>query len=62
MDAGRFRTLAERTGIAAASGPPADLLDNLSDLGTGSINRLIGANLTFVQTNFPLPPTKPFDN
>lgn len=61
MDAGRFRSLVERTGIAAASGPPANLLDNLTDLGTGSINRLTGVNLTFVQSTYPIPPAKPFD-
>ena len=45
----------ERTGIAAASGPPADLLDNLTDTGTGNINRLTGVNLTFAQTTYPVP-------
>jgi len=60
MDKGNFRTLVERTGIAAQSGAPADLLNHLTDLGTGTINRLTGANLTFVQTTFPVPPAKDF--
>lgn len=55
MDAGTKRTFVERTGIAAQSGPPADILDNLTDTGTGTINRLTGANLTFAQTTYPVP-------
>ena len=61
MDSGSFRSLVERTGIVAVSSLSANLFANLSDLGTGSINRLSGANLTFVQTHFPVPPVKPFD-
>ena len=55
MDGGNSRDFFERTGIAAASGPPADLLDNLTDTGTGNINRLTGVNLTFAQTTYPVP-------
>ncbi|MFE4542435.1 hypothetical protein [Arthrobacter sp. NPDC056727] len=61
MDDGSHRSFLERTGIAAASSLPADLLDNLTDTSTASINRLTGANLKFLQTTFPVPPVKPFD-
>lgn len=55
MDAGRRRNFDERTGIIALSGPPADLLDNLTDMGINAINRLTGANLAFAQTTYPVP-------
>lgn len=60
MDRGRFRSLLRRTGISVQSGDPADLLDHLTDLGRGTINRLGGANLTSVQTTNPVPPVPPF--
>jgi hypothetical protein len=60
MDAGSKRTFKERTGIIAASALPANLLDNLTDTGPGTINRLTGVNLTFAQTTYPVPGTPAF--
>jgi hypothetical protein len=60
MDAGSKRTFKERTGIIAASALPANLLDNLTDTGPGTINRLTGVNLTFAQTTYPVPGTPSF--
>lgn len=60
MDAGSKRTFKERTGIIAASALPANLLDNLTDTGPGTINHLAGANLTFTQTTYRVPGTAGF--
>lgn len=60
MDSGGNRTFLERTGIVAVSSQPVDLLSNLTDLGTGRINRLTGVNLAFTQHTYPAVGTNGF--
>jgi hypothetical protein len=63
MDAGSKRSFQERTGIVPpnSSFPPDQLLANLVDRGIGTINTLTGASLTHIRTDFPMPPTPPFN-
>jgi hypothetical protein len=61
MDAGRFRSFLERTGISTGSILATDFIANLTDNGIGTINTLTGVSLNSIHTHWPVPPVAPFD-